>query len=291
MPSRPAAGPVRRSAAALPFQADRLARQPFGEPVRDSLHLRGPLQMVPDAGFGDSILRLGSTDRVPRRAAGAAAARWPTTSAGSIPEPSRWPRRPTAGRCWWRREFGAGRVLAFAVDSTLRWVMQGAGEQHRRLWRHTVLWLARKDDAEKDFAVGPPRPAAALARHHARIRHRRDAGRWICRWSMPHFRRRPSPLPAARGPCGWRRGETFAGAVGEFTEAGDWKLTVKAMVPGTGQPLERTVRFTIFRQDLELANHGPTPSCPQLAEATPGGVRAPEEIADILMTSHPAGHL
>ena len=30
------------------------------------------------------------------------------------------------------REYGDGRVLAFATDSTWRWVMQGAGEQHRR---------------------------------------------------------------------------------------------------------------------------------------------------------------
>ncbi|MFM8892587.1 MAG: hypothetical protein ACKOTB_13370, partial [Planctomycetia bacterium] len=37
---------------AMPFEADRLARQPFDAPVRESLHLKGPLQMVPDERFG-----------------------------------------------------------------------------------------------------------------------------------------------------------------------------------------------------------------------------------------------
>ncbi len=42
-----------------------------------------------------------------------------------------------------------GRVLAFAGDSTWRWVMHGQGDAHRRFWRQVVLWLARKDEVTK----------------------------------------------------------------------------------------------------------------------------------------------
>ena len=42
-------------------------------------------------------------------------------------------------------QWGDGRVLAFAGDSTWRWQMQGFGDAHRRFWRQCVLWLAKKD--------------------------------------------------------------------------------------------------------------------------------------------------
>ena len=270
---------------ALPFQADRLARQPFDEPVRESLHLKGPLQMLPDPRFGGvSILRLGATDQETRAAWQALPPVDGATDLGRL-DPTA---KPLAGTADGRpllvaREFGAGRVLAFAVDSTWRWVMQGAGEQHRRLWRQMVLWLAKQDGTEKDslwvrpaqrrlspgttleFDTGLTRPDGSVvadASFQARV---------------------VSPSGGSRPVRVARRGETFAGAVGEFTEAGDWKLVVTATKPGLAQPFERITRFTIFRQDLERSNPRANPLLMrQLAEATTGGVRAPEEIASIL---------
>ncbi|NBW96197.1 MAG: hypothetical protein EBR28_05605, partial [Planctomycetia bacterium] len=53
----------------VPFEPDRLLRQPFDEPIRPSLHVEGPLQLVPDQRFGGvSILRLGQTDDETRAA-------------------------------------------------------------------------------------------------------------------------------------------------------------------------------------------------------------------------------
>jgi hypothetical protein len=47
------------------------------------------------------------------------------------------------------RPFGAGRVLAFAGDTTGRWVRSPATRQaHSRFWRQLVLWLARQEEAE-----------------------------------------------------------------------------------------------------------------------------------------------
>jgi hypothetical protein len=57
---------------------------------------------------------------------------------------------------------------------------------------------------------------------------------------------------------------------------------LRAARDGQAKQLERTARFTVFRQDLELANPRANPLLMrQLAEATGGGVRSPEELADI----------
>jgi hypothetical protein len=179
------------------------------------------------------------------------------------------------------REYGAGRVLAFAADSTWRWVMQGAGKQHGRFWRQLVLWLARQDEAEGDtlwvrlaqrrippgtpldFDAGltaPDGKAAAGVTLEARV-------------VSPSGQKRPVRVA--------RQGDSFAGTIVDCAEPGDWSLVVTATKPGAG-PRERTARFTVFRQDLELANPRANPLLmKQLAEATPGGVRLPEELPAI----------
>ncbi|MDA1052432.1 MAG: glutamine amidotransferase [Planctomycetota bacterium] len=47
-------------------------------------------------------------------------------------------------------EYGSGRVLAFAGNSTIRWWQQGRQVEHRRFWRQAILWLARRDDLEQN---------------------------------------------------------------------------------------------------------------------------------------------
>ena len=43
-----------------------------------------------------------------------------------------------------------GRVLAFAGDSTWRWVMQGHEDEFKQFWRQILLWLALQDGREKN---------------------------------------------------------------------------------------------------------------------------------------------
>ena len=43
-----------------------------------------------------------------------------------------------------------GRVLAFAGDTSWRWVFLGHKDEHRRFWRQVILWLAFKDGVEDD---------------------------------------------------------------------------------------------------------------------------------------------
>ena len=268
----------------VPFQPDRLARQPFDEPVREGLHLRGPLAMLPDPKFGGiSILRLGDAGADPRAAWEKLPPLAGANRLGRLTDTAK-PLAVTADGqpLLVAREYGAGRVLAFAADSTWRWAMQGAAEEHRRFWRQLVLWLARKDDAEADslwlrLAQRRIAPGSPLEF---------DAG-----IMGPEGQPRVDvPLEAAViSPAGQSRpvrmmpaGETFSGTVSGGDDPGDWTLVVRGRLPGVPEPLERSARFTVFRQDLELANPRANPLLMrQLAETTTGGVRLPEELPGI----------
>ena len=50
-------------------------------------------------------------------------------------------------------EFGKGRVLAFAGDSTWRWCLAGQTKAHQQFWRQAVLWLVRRDSLHEGFRL------------------------------------------------------------------------------------------------------------------------------------------
>jgi len=268
----------------MPFEADRLARQPFGEPVRESLHYKGPLTMRPDDQFGGiSILRLGSKPEENR----AAWEKLPSLTGANrlgrlLPATKPLAVTPDGRPLLVAREYGVGRVLAFAADSTWRWVMQGADQAHRRFWRQMVLWLARKDGAEADSVwvrlaqrrISPGTPLEF------------DAGvtgpNGEARLDALLEAELVSPQGESRGVRLVRTGETFAGTVSDAAEPGDWLLRVRTREPAGTEPREASARFTVFRQDLELANPRANPLLMrQLAEATGGGPRLPEELPAI----------
>jgi hypothetical protein len=269
---------------AMPFEADRLARQPFDEPVRKGLHIEGAVTMVPDARFGGiSILRLGKSDADTR----AAWAAMPSLEGASqigrlVPTAKTLAAAPDGKPLLVGRDYGEGRVLAFAADSTWRWVMQGAGDQHRRFWRQFVLWLARQDDAEQDtlwvrlaqrrISPGTPLPFdTGLTKPDGSA----QTGVTIEATAI-------APDGTGRPVRVTRQGDTFSGVIADCSEPGDWKLVVRATRPGEAAPRERSARFTVFRQDLELANPRANPLLMrQLAEVTAGGVRLPEELPAI----------
>jgi hypothetical protein len=268
----------------VPFGADPLARQPFDGPIREQLHIRGPVRMLPDPRFGDiAILRLEPSAADTR----AAWASLPTLDgANDLGRlvPTAKPLAVTAdGRpLLVAREFGDGRVLAFAADSTWRWVMQGAGEPHRRFWRQLVLWLAKQDDAGEDTLWVRP----AQRRLPAGTPLEFDAGLTTADGTAAAdavLEARVIPPSGTGRPVRMvREGEAFSGTITGCSEPGDWKLVVTARRPGVAAVRERTSRFTVFRQDLELANPVANPLLMrQLAEETTGGVRLPEELPAI----------
>ena len=54
------------------------------------------------------------------------------------------------------RDYGNGRVLAFAGDTTNRWIHDRDSKRlHDRFWRQMILWLARQDEGDDQLAVEP----------------------------------------------------------------------------------------------------------------------------------------
>ena len=105
------------------------------------------------------------------------------------------------------------------------------------------------------------------------------------------FRSALSPTGQSRPVRVTRRGEGYTGTLTDMQDAGDWKLVVKAARPGEAAARERSARFTVARQDLELANPRANPLLMrQLAEGTGGGARLPEELPGIFeeIASKPA---
>jgi hypothetical protein len=172
-------------------------------------------------------------------------------------------------------------VLTFAADSTWRWVMQGKEEVHRRFWRQLVLWLARRDDADGEtlwlrlarrrLAVGSPLAFdTGITRPDGNLVEGLSLSAVVI---DPSGESRPIRLS--------RQGESFTGTITGCAEPGDWRLVVRS---GPDQN-EASARFTVFRQDLELANpHANALLMRQIASVTEGGVRLPEELADIFTT-------
>ncbi|MDA0816580.1 MAG: hypothetical protein O2946_03340 [Planctomycetota bacterium] len=268
---------------ALPFERDPLSRQRFDEPIRESLHLRGPLQMLPDERFGGiSILRLADTP-----AENLAAWReLPPLEGANILGPLAAAARPLAvsqagDPLLVAKNYGTGRVAALAVDSTWRWVMQGEDRAHRRFWRQFIFWLASRDDitddalwvrpAQRRISAGMPLSFNAGLRQ-ADGEPIEDA---VVEAEIvaPDGTKRPVRLV--------RDGESWAGQLTDCTQPGDW--TIAAAAARDGQAVaSREARFTVFRQDLEMAN--PIANglvMRQLAEETGREPQLAEDIAAI----------
>jgi hypothetical protein len=241
----------------VPWEPDRLARQPLDGPIREGLHLRGPLRMLPDRRFGQMpVMRIGEQED-----AESLRNRWldlpPLDGANDLgrllPQARPVAVSETDKPLLVTRDYGNGRVAALAADSTWRWAMKGAADEHRRFWRQLVLWLARRDDSSRDslwLTLAQRRLTAGSTLAF-------DAG-----LSRPDGTAIEggmleaaviSPGGGERIVRALRRGEAFTGSVSGFDEAGDWTFVVRGSVDGAAAG-EKRARFTVLRQDLELAN-------------------------------------
>ena len=208
----------------LPIEAtalDKFDRQKFDDPVREKLHIfptdrEKGLKMLPSPRFGDvSLMQLGPPDKnreIWDKLPGLDGANFfrdlkPAAKVLAV--------TPDGKPLLVAAEPKAGRVLAFAGDSTWHWVMQGFEREHKKFWRQVIFWLAKKDEAEKtgvwvklnqrqftprrpvEFTVGATSPQGERA---ARCDIRRD-GRSA----------RRQPPPASRRPAGEPDGRQFQG--------------------------------------------------------------------------------
>lgn len=133
----------------LPIRMDNMERQSFLDPVAGDLHWPGPLAMRPRLEVNRFMLNLGGSleesrqiwSRLPPLKDGANRFRGLKPGALVLAEGAK--DQPLLVS----HQFGNGRVLAFAGDSTWRWVTHGFEGAHKRFWRQVILWLARKDES------------------------------------------------------------------------------------------------------------------------------------------------
>jgi uncharacterized membrane protein len=139
----------------IPVEMDRTRRQRWDAPPRVDAQLPAPVPFVPRVAH--PILRLGSD-------AAEDAARWTEVApllganrllpAKALPGVQLLAASPTGDPLLVAGEYGAGRVLAFAGDSTWQWFRKSATRDvHLRFWRQAILWLLGRDDQQNTLQI------------------------------------------------------------------------------------------------------------------------------------------
>lgn len=261
----------------LPITIERFERQNFDEPIRDDLHLVGPLTMRPTKiGATQSLMSLADANnnlsawlKLPPLE-GANRFRGKKPAANVLAEGDQGQPLIVA------KDFGRGRVLAFAADSTWRWWMGGYEVEHKRFWRQTVLWLARKDESNEGNVwvhvdtrrVVPGMPLEFMVGANDAAGQPINDARYEI--DVLHPDGTKTPLQARRQ--GDRNLVTFLGA----ESAGDYTIAVQgtrgAETIGTAQ-----ARFLVFEQDRELDNPAADRGALESLASITGGKAVPPE--------------
>ncbi len=133
----------------LPVVMGRFERQDLDpqRPISKDLHVWGAVQPRPLANHPVTLLGVESEN----------ADRWqalpPLLGANKLrPKASARVLLETASRLplLVAGNYGRGRVLAFAGNTTGRWWQYGYENEHRRFWRQAILWLVHREDLEKE---------------------------------------------------------------------------------------------------------------------------------------------
>ncbi len=268
----------------LPVEMDRFERQNFDEPIRKDLHLPGPLKMQPTA-IGLNHFALMLAGKGPRNQAAwrqlpplEGANRFRGLSPGGIVLATAGKDQPLLVA----QQYGAGRVMAFAGDSTWHWWMQGFEPAHKRFWRQVILWLARKDQsiegnvwiklAARRFS--PSQRVEFTAGAQGPTGEPLDDATFEARITLPDKTQRPVKLI--------RQAQQMAGQFRDSQSPGDYSVEVTARHAGQVLGSARS-RFLVFQQDLELDNaSADVTAMDSLAAMTGGESLAPEQLPELL---------
>lgn len=267
----------------LPIEIGRFEKQQLNEPVRRDLQLEGPLAALPKAAH--SITRIASAADNE-----AAWKKLPPLEGANLFESVKERGRillatPDNRPILVSSEFGTGRVLAFAGESTRRWWNYGFQNEHRRFWRQVILWLVRREDlAQNDVWLKLDQarltPGGKLTF---------SAG---ARGPEGEVLTDASFVATLKGPSGksstinvTASGEEFRGASVPLRDPGFYSLEIVAT--RNGKELGRAAsQCMVLDQDVEMQSLGADiDQMTRLAAATKdvgGHMVAPEQLGDLL---------
>jgi hypothetical protein len=178
------------------------------------------------------------------------------------------------------QDFGQGRSMAIAVDSTFHWHLKSEQSlrHHRRLWRQIILWLARKEQAgenrlwvdlaKRRLAAGEGLDVTAGAED--------EQGNAILDGDFEATVTAPDgkATPLKLVPQGERVRATFWGT----EKAGDYEIAVAVRRNGQELGTPRRAKFLVFEDDTELTSPAADLALlKKMAETTPGGEYVPPE--------------
>ncbi len=269
----------------MPITMDRLERQDFDAPIRQDLQWPGPLRIRPARSHPLVSLDLdGDSAAVWRQLpplAGANRFQGVKDAAGVqvLAESDAGQPVLVSG------EYGRGRVVAMAGDSTYRWAMQGFDAVHRRFWRQVVLWLVGREDREQDQVwvklaqrrLQPEARVTFTAGVHAPSGEPIAAAELRCEVTLPDGSRREVPM--TRDDAQW------LGSIETVTLPGDYTLEVTAVRDGKTLGTGRG-EFLVFDRDVELstpaADHDQLARLAAMTKPFGGRVVAPEQVPALL---------
>ena len=272
-----------------PFKMDRLSRQDFDAPIRQDLHWPGPLAMQPAGEHPITNLAEGGQNETlwknlpALQGANRLLELKDAVGVRVLAHSGDAQKRPllVSG------EYGAGRVLTMAADSTWRWWMQGRKDIHRRFWRQAIMWLVRREDLRQEevwvkldrrrfqpggrvvFEAGA-KTAAGEPLGDAEL---------TARLKLPDGEQRELRLA--------RDGDKWSGSAADLREPGDYAIEISAA--RNGKPLgSARGEFLVFDQDVELsqtaADHDLLARLAAATEEAGGRLAAPEELSALLET-------
>lgn len=267
----------------LPIKMGRLQRQRIDEPMRPDLHRSDELTMIPTTDhFITRLANRGSNlatwQSLPKLKG---ANRFEKVSDRAMVLATTLDGMPllVAG------EYGLGRVLAMAADSTYLWPRYDRQLEHKRFWRQTILWLARKEDAiRRDVWIDLDQRRFPLGARAAFTLGARDAtGDEIANATFEV--ELDFPDGAQRKLSVARESEQWLGRTGPLDQPGEYVLRVVASQ--LGKEIGRASRpFLVQATDLELSDPAANPnqmaSLTQITAEAGGKTLAAEQLPDLL---------
>jgi uncharacterized membrane protein len=185
------------------------------------------------------------------------------------------------------QNYGSGRVLAFAGDTTYRWLVDRDKQQmHSRFWRQLAIWLAKQEDAEGSVWVKPDTrrlPARGELGFSVGVRSKGGVdlkgGAYQVEVVGPGGDK--WPVPTAQTPTDDR------GTFVKTDVPGEYRIVVRgeAKDPGTGETIrgEASARFIVYDEDVEMTRRAADHDfLKKLAAAGGGDFHRVEELPNFL---------
>lgn len=265
---------------------DNRTRQRFEDFIPPDLHIEGPLKMQPTKPLGERnfIMQIAPPDenlaawnQLPPLT-GANVFRAASVDGFVLAETEQSQPLLIGGE-------PGGRVLAFAADSTWRWVMRGYEAEHQRFWRQIVLWLAHHDSAVKgstrlrlDGRRFPPTApvtfvASAISPQGGPV----SNADWKAKVTLPDGTEQTLRLA--------RKGDEMHGQFLQTNALGNYEVEVTAFENDKAIGTAKS-QFLVYEKDFELSGTTADPALlASLADKTKesgGRMIVPEELPEFL---------